>query len=396
MAAGATRRCDVAIVGGGLTGAAAAYCLAREGASVTLLERGQLNRQASGQNAGSLHFQLEFRMIEHGDDLADQFAHAMPLGERAAAGWGRLGAELGGEDLEVVQDGGFMLAETEAEVDLLERKQALERRWGLETHLLGGDEARAIAPYLSPAVRAAAFCPTEGHANPRLVGPAFARAAVRRGAAVRTEAPVVRLSRRTEGWHVGLRDGSVVVAAAVLIAAGIWSGRVAALADVRLPVVPVALTMLVTAVSAPFMPHLVQHVGRRLSMKQAHAGNVLVGGGWPSKLLQRDGVLDLDALPELRLDSLLGNACAAVAAVPRVAALQLVRCWSGMAPVTADQLPLLGEVRRRPGLFVATGGAGFTLGPTLAELVSELILGRTPALPLDLYSPGRFGHLTFV
>src|SRR3954467_210953 len=47
-------RADVAIVGGGLTGCAAAYHLARAGADVVLVERHDLNTQASGRNAGAL------------------------------------------------------------------------------------------------------------------------------------------------------------------------------------------------------------------------------------------------------------------------------------------------------------------------------------------------------
>jgi sarcosine oxidase, subunit beta len=49
---------DVAIVGGGVVGCAAAYYLAMAGIEVVLLERRELNREASGTNAGSLHLQL--------------------------------------------------------------------------------------------------------------------------------------------------------------------------------------------------------------------------------------------------------------------------------------------------------------------------------------------------
>ena len=55
-----------------------------------LVEKRQLNSQASGRNAGSLHFQLEYRMIEHGLDSARKAAEALPLhlhAQHAGALW---------------------------------------------------------------------------------------------------------------------------------------------------------------------------------------------------------------------------------------------------------------------------------------------------------------------
>jgi glycine/D-amino acid oxidase-like deaminating enzyme len=60
-------RYDVVVLGGGLVGCAAAYYLARSGARVLLVEQADLNREASGRNAGSLHFQLEYRLIRYGE-----------------------------------------------------------------------------------------------------------------------------------------------------------------------------------------------------------------------------------------------------------------------------------------------------------------------------------------
>jgi sarcosine oxidase, subunit beta len=388
-------QCDIAVIGGGLLGTASAYHLARNGARVILLEKDQLNAHASGQNAGSLHFQLEFRMVEHGDELAAQFARHLPLVLEAQSAWATLGDELG-TDLEVEQAGGVMCAETDADLDVLRRKHELESQWGLETELLGGEEVRAIAPYLAPTVKAVGYCQTEGHANPRLVGPAYARAAARHGAAIRSEARVERLDRRADGWIVHVRGAEPIAADAVLIAAGIWTAQVAEMADVRLPVFPVALSMFVTEATRSFVPHLVQHVGRRLSLKQAHDGNVLIGGGWPSRLVQEAGVVDLDARPTLRLDSLAGNARTGAHVVPDVSGLSVLRAWSGVAPVTADQLPLLGPVPRRPGLFVAAGGPGFTLAPVLSRLMAETMLTGSSSLPLDDYDPARYAHLTVV
>jgi len=136
-----------------------------------------------------------------------------------------------------------------------------------------------------------------------------------------------------------------------------------------------------------------QHVGARLSLKQTGDGNVLVGGGWPARLRQREGVVDVEQRPALRYESITGSAAVAARLVPALRALQVLRVWTGVVGVTPDQVPLLGQLHGRPGLYVATGGAGFTLGPTLGRLLGELILTGRPSLSLDLYDPVRYGHL---
>ncbi|WP_277980256.1 NAD(P)/FAD-dependent oxidoreductase [Sphingomonas phyllosphaerae] len=390
---------DVLIIGGGLIGCAAAWHLARAGTDVLLVERGELNAGASGQNAGSLHFQIERRFLEHGEALADQAARTVALSRLAIAEWRDLPAALGDDRLDVAMQGGLMVAQSDDEVRLLERKAALEARWGLPTELIDGAQARAIAPYLADDVRAASFLADEGHANPRLVTRALADAAASAGARLRPRTALRALVPAPGGWRATLRRGTAdveVAAAAVLIAAGAWTMAVGALAGVHLPVFPIGLQMNVTERVAPFLPHLVQHVGRRLSMKQAHDGNVLIGGGWPSRLARGEGGFDLARAPMVLPDSLTGNLAVAAATVPRVGALNLIRTWTGVVAITADQLPLAGAVPGRPGLFVIAGGSGFTLGPTLARVVSAEMLGRSAgdaAAAMALVAPARFAHL---
>ncbi|MEW7850736.1 FAD-dependent oxidoreductase [Massilia aurea] len=389
-----TNPVDTLVIGGGLLGSAVAYYLARAGSSVLLVEKDQINRQASGQNAGSLHFQLEYRMIENGIESARKAAEAMPLHLHAQQAWAGLEAELG-TSLGVAQHGGFMVAETPQQVERLGQKVALEQASGLVTSLLDGDEVRRRAPYLGPSVLAAAFCPSEGKADPRRCSLAYANAAVRLGARLRTTSAVAAIARVANGWAVTLDDGSVHRAATIVIAAGAWSGRVAQMAGTVLPVSPVGLTMTATARSPSLIKHLVQHAGRRLSMKQTVEGNVLIGGGWPARLHHEGGLIDLERKPELLLTSLAGNMAAAAAVVPGVAHLPVLRVWTGMTALIADQLPLIGEVPRAPGAFIATGGSAFTLGPTYARVLADQVLGKPAAFDVSRYDPKRFGSLTF-
>ncbi|WP_448663943.1 NAD(P)/FAD-dependent oxidoreductase [Sphingomonas sp. CJ20] len=385
------QRADVAILGGGLIGCATAWRLAQAGASVALFEAGDLNAGASGQNAGSLHFQIERRFLEGGETLTEQAASIVALSRLAVEDWGGIEGALGA-DLHVSMQGGLMVAETPDQVALLERKASVESRQGLAVRTLDGASARAIAPYLSPTILAANFSSDEGHADPRIVTPALADAAQAAGAHLRTRSPVRRIAREP-GRFLVEGDGFTLAADRVLIAAGAWSAAVAALANIHMPLYPVALLMNASARTAPTVPHLIQHVGRRLSLKQTHAGNILIGGGWPSRLAQLpDGGFDVSRRAEMLPDSLSGNLRAAIDVVPQMARLDLIRSWTGVTAISADQLPIVGEVPRMPGLWVAAGGSAFTLGLTFARLMAQAMAG-TPAPELDVISPARFEHL---
>lgn len=388
--------CDVAIIGGGLIGCASAYYLSKAGAKVVLLEGGQLNGGASGQNAGSLHFQLEHRLIRDIEVRQRDLAFYIGLAKIAIDLWRGLDAELG-SDTEISMHGGLMVAETASDIALLERKARVERGQALEVEMLDRNGARRLAPYLSERIQAALYCPLEGHCNPRLLTPAYARRAGELGASVRSRTSVSAITRRPGAWELTLSSqnavGETLRCEAVLNAAGAWAADIAALANVHLPLFPVALTMNVTEKSEPRVPHLVQHVGRKLSLKQTDDGNFLIGGGWRSRLRQHAGKWASAEPPDILFDSVAGNLAAAAAVVPSIGRLRLLRAWTGITVNTPDDLPILGEVQQAPGFFVAAGGAGFTFGPAYALLMSELIQGEQTSWPLEPFSPCRFGRL---
>lgn len=387
-----TRSYDTVVIGGGLLGCATAWMIAREGGRVLLVERDQINQHASGSNAGSLHFQLEYRMIERGPEAARKAAEAMPLHLEAAKLWSDLPG-LCGEAIEVKQTGGLMIAETADQVALLEQKTEIERSWGLDNRMIDRAEIDRIAPYLSDRVIAAAHCPIEGKADARTAGPALARAALKAGAEIRTRTPVQSLTRAAGRWQVGLPEGETVGAESVIIAAGVWTTQLGRMMGADLPTIPLALMMTVTQKIPKLIPHLVQHAGGRLSLKQALDGNVLIGGGWPARLIRdADGVPDFDAKPDLLASSLSGNADMAIRVLPDLARIPAIRSWVGTTTVTPDQLPLVGPVPGQPGAFVATGGSAFTLGPSFAQVLAALVAGRQPDADLKAFDPGRYGR----
>jgi glycine/D-amino acid oxidase-like deaminating enzyme len=385
---------DVLIVGGGLTGCATAWHLAERGASVMLAEAGELNGGASGQNAGSLHFQIERRFLENGPALADQASRVLALNRLAIEDWRALDRQFG-PAMEIVMHGGLMVAHSDAEIALLERKAAREAEFGVPTELLDAAGVARIAPYLSPEIRAAAWLADEGHANPRTITRLLAAAAIAKGATVRSQARLCDAARIPGGFEIGLMVGEAreqVRAGQVLLATGASTMAAGTLFNLHLPVFPAGLTMTATERVAPMIGHLIQHVGRRLSMKQTESGNILIGGGWASRLQRSPQGFDLSRPATIDPEALRANLRAAADTVPGVAALNIIRSWTGIVALTADQLPLVGAVSRVPGLHVAVGGSGFTLGPTFARLLAAQMAGEGGD-ELALFSPDRFDHL---
>src|SRR5579885_851777 len=148
MADAGPAACEVLVIGGGLAGAATAYYLAREGVDVLLLERFDLNTQASGSNAGSLHGQIPVAdFLAEGEAWARNFAPALPLMRESIRLWRGLEAELGA-DLEVSVEGGILAAETASQMRDIGAKAAIERAAGIETELVSAADLRRLAPYL--------------------------------------------------------------------------------------------------------------------------------------------------------------------------------------------------------------------------------------------------------
>jgi len=388
--------CDVVVVGGGLIGCAAAHYLAGLGQRVIVVEAAQAGGGASGRNAGSLHFQLEFRLLQFQQQLGEHIAHLVPLTRLAIEQWRGIEQELG-EDLELVMHGGIMVAETPEQQATLERKCAFENALGMELELLTGARLRAEAPYLADSVCAALYCADEGHCNPRYLTMAYLRSACARGAQILSETRVTSMVWCADEWVLRLEAAgesgveAELRAGTVLNAAGAWAGDLAQLAGMHLPLFPVGLAMNLSEEAPPFIGHLVQHVGKRLSMKQVREGNVLMGGGWSARLPALSGPGSQHA--GSRFSSLRGNLQTAASVVPGVRDLHLLRSWTGVTGVTADQLPLLGPVPQLPRYFVAAGGSGFTFGPTYARLISELIATGETAHSIVPFSPARFGHI---
>ena len=367
----APRTADVLVIGAGAIGAFAALELARAGERVTVLERKVPGVEASGTNAGSLGAQ-------------NKPVRLTGLALRAITAWAELDAETG-FNTGYHRTGGFRVAETEAGVLRLRELAGEQSAQGAPIEHLDGDEVRRRAPYISPTVMAANYCPVDGHNNALTAAASVARAAEQAGARIIRGVEARRIAKEADGTLTIETNQGRVSTRRLILTAGIWGRDFLVQAGVDLPVVLRNNQMMVTESAPPLLEHVVFHVDGHLTLKQVFpAGSCLVGGGWP-------GTGDFRAhRKETLLASTLGNAALALRIVPALAGLRVLRSWSGFDWRTTDQMPVIGEVPGWDGMFVCTSCfGGYTLSPLLGRgLATAAITGALPE-ELEAFSPAR-------
>ena len=130
----------------------------------------------------------------------------MPSCGRLPRNWAGIESELDA-DCGVRLGGGLWVAETDAEMALIDKKVRAENSMGVGSEVLSRQALLDLAPYLGPTIIGGSFLHGEGFANRLLVTGAFARAAVDAGARIFMGAEVLAIERRSGGpFHP--RDGS--------------------------------------------------------------------------------------------------------------------------------------------------------------------------------------------
>lgn len=372
---------DVTVVGGGILGAAVAEECGRQGLRVCVLERGVPNREGSGTTAGNLHIQA-IHSRRPGQEVPVDTIRLVPLQVRASDLWRDVEERLD-RPIELRRNGSLMVAETPEQVGELQRKHRAEREAGLQSELVDEATLRSEFSFVGPSAIAADYCAADGYVNPLLVVPALLAGAIEHGATVHHGTTVTRVTDRSEGFSIEHTSGTVESGHLVL-ATGPWLAQSAALLGLRLAVDPVAIQMIVTERQpADITPLLVQHIGEGLSLKQVHAGNILIGGGWPAGPFQDEG------RQPISLASLRGNLAQAARIVPIVQGMRVLRVWAGPLAAARDEMPVIGPISTHPGAYVVGGTYGITFAPLWARVIARHITGSTPEVAIPDLGPDR-------
>lgn len=361
---------DVAIIGSGIVGGSAALWLAKKGLSVMVLERDYYASHSSGINFGALRRQ--------GRPLAQ-----LPLAARAHEIWAKL-PELIGTDGGLVRCGHLRLARNEIELSAIEayRDRALGQ---LDLQVLRKDELRQQYPWLGAKVIGASVCRDDGHANPKLVSQAFARAASAAGAIVRERTRIDEIVRDGDEFLLTSSETGVEVRAKHLLnCAGAWAGVIAMRFGETVPMTSGHPLMAVTEPMGTVMSSTIAHETYGLYARQARQGHCIVGRARNFGLDEEGG----KPVNE-RVSNMMKRAAELV---PAFKGVRVIKTWSGTEGYLPDNEPVIGASATTPGLIHGFGfaGAGFLLGPAVGAVLAELVTEGATATPIDAFSIARF------
>ena len=211
------RRCDVVIIGGGITGALAAQRFAEEGFHTVLLEGREVGYGSTGGSTALLQYELD----SHLTDLAERFGDAAArrcyqLCAEAVEGIGRLAAALGAE-ADYRPRSSVYLASHRRDVRALEREWRARRQLGLEVDLLSPSDLRSRFPFERPA---ALLSRLAGEVDPLRLSHALLAAGLRDGLEIYDRTGVARYQSDRKGVLLETEDGWRVRAGKAIFATG--------------------------------------------------------------------------------------------------------------------------------------------------------------------------------
>lgn len=210
-------RRSIAVIGGGIIGLATAWRLAQRGFAVAVYERSVPGGEASWAGAGMLAPGGEV-------DRDSPLAAAAIASRRMYAGFIAELERASGCAIDYQECGALELAYSEAELNELEQRAALQQRMGIASKPVTAASVHAFWPRIqTEGLTGARFYPEDAAVNPRDVVRALLTANRALGVTLRETCPVRQIMVTDQGVTVSGQPGY----AAAVLAAGAWSSEIA-------------------------------------------------------------------------------------------------------------------------------------------------------------------------
>jgi len=363
---------DVVIVGGGVIGLSIADALARHGIRLAVLDRRELGREASWAGAGLIP-------PESANPSRQPLVALRSWSTRLYPGWSALLEDETGIDVGYRRTGGVDVAWTDLQEQELLAKAGRWRAEGIAYERLSPRDYERVEPALNPELKAVYYLPDRAQVR----SPWLLRALM---------TAVFRREGRLMPWQgvqaFKVRDGRVTTVQTtsgdlacdtVVVAAGAWSGSLLESIGVHVPTPPLKGQIVLLRGTRSLIRRVVE-LGKNYVVPRDD-GRVLVGA------TEED--VGFDAIPTWQSARDLLDFALRVCPVLRQAEVDAT--WAGLRPGSIDSKPYIGRAPGFQNVIVATGHnrAGLQLAPATAELVTDLLLGRSPRIDLGPFQPGR-------
>lgn len=366
---------EIAIVGGGAAGCAAAYWLSRAGARCVLIEREGVAAYASGFSAGGLN-PLEGAGIP--GDLAPLAIRSFRMHQEI---WDDL-TERSGLDFEPKIISSVRVALSEDDLDEMRASHEIFSAAGdgFSAEWLDAAQLRELEPRLTPnAIRA-----LDARGNAILSSLRYTRAlaesARTMGCRIVSAEVVGVVSRGAAIEAVETRDETIPCAAAVF-ATGPWAADVERWLGVSVPIAPWKGEIVRTL--APGGPLSADFHGADVSLDHREGGQIWVGATEENR--------GFDLSPSRAAFDILMSGAARL--MPEMADAEIVRQTACLRPLSPDGMPIIGEAPGWRNAYLATGAGkkGILLSPAMGKAVADLITDGQTDMPIAGFGAERFG-----
>jgi D-amino-acid dehydrogenase len=410
------------VIGGGVVGLSCAYELAARDVAVTVLDAGQVGDGASAGNAGWVtsflsapraapgavgdalrgmlrtggparvhpHLDVEFlswvaRFLRASRPAAHHRGAAAlrALAEGASNGFDELAER--GVAFARYRAGLAIVAKTEKSYQVYRRLAKAKAGAGFRSEIRGfrGAEIPAFDPAIRRDVYGVLHIVDDWHVRPETVTRGLARALRTGGSLIRESSTAHRILRRGRHWVVETNDGADYTADSVLVTAGFGTRCLLKRMDINLPLEAARGTSL-TAYGDGSVPAHPLKLSEDMVACSPFCTAVRLSGAFD---VGSRGI----GLDRRRLGAIVERG---LSYLHDWRPTHVESRWVGHRPMAPDDLPVIGGVPGRGGLYVATGHGtlGMTLGPVTGRLVALEMTGHATEAVLEPFRPHRFGR----
>ena len=368
-----TQGAEVIIIGAGVIGCSIAYHLAKLGChDVIILEKQSIGSGSTSQCPGGIRQQFSTETnIRLSIESVDFFRRFEDETQHPA---------------DFRQYGYLMLAATEEESRLFQNNVALQRKLGVNVHLLSPEEIGEIVPGLNVKdVVSATYCPDDGYADPYSVVQGFASVARRLGVKIYEETEVLDIKQHDGRNLLISSDKAEFSAPVTVIASGAHAAKVGQMVGIDLPIRPSRRHMFVSAPLDEVRKDTPMVVDFHSGFWFRREGRgIIFGMRNPDEPEGFDTSVDWGFLPSI------GEVGSCY--LPFLKEIGIARGQAGLHADTPDANAILGQVPEVAGLYLACGfsGHGFMHSPAVGRIMADSILAGKVSPDISCLTLDRF------